>query len=239
MTLTPESVVAEIATAAPATIHVFQQHHIDFCCGGKIPLVQACRARSLDVDTVLTDLRAALAPAPLEPNWNDASLTTLVRHIQERYHEPLRRELPRLEGMLQKVVNRHGAHLPEKLQPLQHTFETLQRDLLEHMANEDRVLFPLVVALDNGGPLPVPNADTWIDSPIAELEAEHADAGAALLAIREMTDGFAPPEWACPTFRGLYHGLSQLESDMHVHVHLENNVLFPRAARLARRARTA
>jgi regulator of cell morphogenesis and NO signaling len=239
MTLTPESVVAEIATESPAAIHVFQQHHIDFCCGGKIPLVQACRARGLDVDNVLTDLRAALAPAPLEPNWNEASLTTLVRHIQERYHEPLRGELPRLDGMLQKVVSRHGAHLPAKLRPLAQTFETLQRDLLEHMGNEDRVLFPLIVALDSGEPLRVPNVDTSIDSPIAVLEAEHADAGAALSAIREMTDGFAPPEWACPTFRGLYHGLAQLESDMHVHVHLENNVLFPRAARLARRAGTA
>jgi regulator of cell morphogenesis and NO signaling len=239
MTLTSESVVAEIATEAPATIHVFQQHQIDFCCGGKLPLAQACRARGLDVGAVLDDLRAALAPAPLEPNWNEASLTSLVRHIQERYHEPLRRELPRLEGMLQKVVSRHGAHLPEKMQPLEQTFGALQRDLLAHMANEDRVLFPFIVALDSGEPPAVPGVDTWIDSPIAVLEAEHADAGAALQAIREITDGFAPPDWACPTFRGLYHGLAQLESDMHVHVHLENNVLFPRAARLARRAPTA
>lgn len=239
MTLTPESVVAEIATEAPATIHVFQQHQIDFCCGGKLPLAQACRARGLEVGTVLDELRAALAPAPVEPNWNEASLTVLVRHIQERYHEPLRRELPRLDGLLQKVVSRHGAHLPQRMQPLGQTFGALQRDLLEHMASEDRVLFPLIVAIDGGEPPALPTVDTWIQSPIAALEAEHADAGAALLVIREMTDGFAPPEWACPTFRGLYHGLAQLESDMHVHVHLENNVLFPRAARLARRAQNA
>jgi regulator of cell morphogenesis and NO signaling len=238
MTMTPESTVADIAATAPATIPIFQQHHIDFCCGGKIPLAQACRARGLDVDAVLTDLRAAVAPAPAEPNWNEASLTALVRHIQPHYHEPLRRELTRLDGMLQNVVTRHAAHLPEQLQPLQRTFQALQSELLEHMAKEDRVLFPCIVALESGGPLPVPNVGAWIESPIAVMEAEHKDAGGALFAIREMTDGFAPPDWACPTFRGLYYGLAQLESDMHVHVHLENNVLFPRATQLARRPRT-
>src|SRR5262245_55548661 len=119
MTMTPESTVAEIATAAPATIAVFQQHKIDFCCGGKIPLAQACLARGLSVDTVLTELREAVAPPATEPNWNEASLTSLVRHIQRRYHEPLRQELPRLGAMLQKVVSRHGDHLADKLLPLQ------------------------------------------------------------------------------------------------------------------------
>jgi regulator of cell morphogenesis and NO signaling len=90
MMLSPESTVAEIAAAAPATIAVFQRHNIDFCCGGKIPLAQACRARDLSVDAVLTDLHEAVAPAGPEPNWNDASLTALVAHIHHRYHEPLR-----------------------------------------------------------------------------------------------------------------------------------------------------
>lgn len=235
MTLTPESTVAEIAAEAPATIPVFQQHHIDFCCGGKIALAQACQARSLNVDTVLADLRAAIAPAAAEPNWNAATLTDLIRHIQRRYHEELRRELPRLGDMLQKVVSRHGDHLPESLHPLQQTFERLKLELLGHMAKEDEILFPCIVALENGTPLPVPNVGQWIASPIAMMEAEHDEAGAALAFIRQVTNGFAPPDWACPTFRGLYYGLAQLETEMHVHVHLENNVLFPRAAELARR----
>ena len=235
MTLTPDSTVAEIATAAPATIAVFQHHQIDFCCGGKIPLAQACRAHDLNVDAVLTELRAAVAPATAEPDWNEASLTALVGHIQRRYHEPLRAELPRLGAMLQKVVSRHGDRLPDRLQPLQQTFETLQTELLGHMAKEDQVLFPCIVALDNGSPLPIPNVGAWIASPIQAMEAEHEDAGAALAFMRQVTGGFAPPDWACPTFRGLYYGLAQLESDMHVHVHLENNILFPRATQLAKR----
>ena len=235
MTLTPDLTIAEIATTAPATIPVFQHHQIDFCCGGKVPLASACQARGLDVDSVLAELRAAVAPAPDQTNWADATLTSIVAHIQSRYHEPLRAELPRLAAMLSKVVSRHGNNLPETLLPLQQTFATLQVELLAHMVKEDRMLFPVIVALENGDPLPSGDVASWIAQPIDVMEAEHESAGAALARIRDLTHGFAPPEWACPTFRGLYHGLAQLETDMHLHVFLENHVLFPRAARLAAR----
>ncbi len=233
MTIAPEMTVAAIATAAPATISVFQQHRIDFCCGGKIPLAQACEARGVSVDALLGELRAANAPQP-ETSWAGASLTALVQHIQTRYHEPLRAELPRLSAMLDKVVDRHGNRLPGQLSLLQSTFRRMQGELLTHMKKEDAVLFPFIVMLEAGESLPVSDAGAWIDSPISVMEAEHEDAGAALALIRNITDGYAPPEWACPTFRGLFYGLAQLETDMHLHVHLENNVLFPRAARLAR-----
>ncbi len=234
MTITSETTVAEIATSAPATIRIFQQHQIDYCCGGRIPLAQACTAHGLDVDALLTELQTAVAPASHEPAWGNESLKTLIQHIQARYHEPLRLELPRLDAMLDKVVSRHGDHLPELLLPLQQRFKHLQAELLAHMAKEDRVLFPFIVALEAGEPLPFADAAQWIQSPIAAMEADHEEAGAALAFIRQTTDGFAPPDWACPTFRGLYYGLAQLETDMHLHVHLENNVLFPRAARLTK-----
>jgi regulator of cell morphogenesis and NO signaling len=230
-TITPDMNVAAIATAAPGTIRVFQEHEIDFCCGGKIPLSDACRKRGLDVQSVLGALRAAVTPAA-EQSWTEAPLEALVRHIQTRYHEHLRAELPRLSAMLEKVVSRHGHHLPELLLPLRDTFIGLEQELLAHMAKEDRVLFPAIVALESNE-APVGPGAAWIESPIAVMEAEHEEAGAALASIRRMTGGFAPPDWACPTFRGLYYGLMQLEADMHLHVHLENNVLFPRAARLA------
>lgn len=235
MMLTPDLTIAEIATTAPATIPVFQHHQIDFCCGGTVPLAKACEARGLDLDAVLTELREAVTPAAEQTKWAEASLTAVVGHIQTRYHQPLRAELPRIAAMLTKVVSRHGDHLPGTLLPLQQTFETLQEELLDHMTQEDRVLFPAIVALENGDPLPLPNVGAWISQPIGVMEAEHAAAGAALARIREMTDGFAPPDWACPTFRGLYYALAQLETDMHVHVFLENHVLFPRAAQLATR----
>jgi regulator of cell morphogenesis and NO signaling len=238
MTIAPETTVAEIATEAPATIRIFQDHQIDYCCGGRIPLAQACAARGLDVGTVLHELQAAVAPVAGEPVWVNETLTALVRHIQSRYHEPLRLELPRLEAMLDKVVSRHGDHLPETLLPLQRAFKQLQAELLVHMTKEDRVLFPFIVRLESGEDVPVEDALEWIQSPIAAMEADHDEAGLALAFIRDVTGSFAPPEWACPTFRGLYYGLSQLEADMHVHVHLENNILFPRAARLTDRRGT-
>jgi regulator of cell morphogenesis and NO signaling len=233
MTIAPETTVAAIATAAPATIRVFQQHRIDFCCGGRIPLVQACEAQGVSLDALLGELRAANAPAP-EASWTEARLTALIQHIQTRYHEPLRAELPRLSAMLDKVIDRHGDRLPGQLSLLQSTFRRLQGEMLTHMEKEDALLFPFIVALEAGDSMPVYDAAAWIDAPISAMEVEHEDAGAALALIRNITGGYAPPEWACPTFRGLFYGLAQLETDLHLHVHLENNVLFPRAARLAR-----
>ena len=237
MQITPDTTVADIATAAPATIRVFQQHRIDFCCGGKVPLSQACAAKGLSTDRLLGELRSATAPNAVERNWSEAPLPALIQHIQERYHAHLRDELPRLDAMLAKVVSRHGDHLPAILLPLQQTFLGLQRDLLAHMVKEDRVLFPSIVALDAGLPFPAGGSAADLAAPIGVMEAEHAGAGAALARMRHLTGGYAPPEWACPTFRGLYFGLSQLEADMHLHVHLENNILFPRAAWLASHGR--
>jgi regulator of cell morphogenesis and NO signaling len=237
MLITPDTTVADIATAAPATIRVFQQHRIDFCCGGKVPLSHACAAKGLSTDRMLGELRTATEPQTVERNWSDEPLTTLVHHIQERYHAHLREELPRLDAMLAKVVSRHGDHLPEVLLPLQQIFLGLQLELQAHMLKEDRILFPLIEALDADGPLPAGDTAAALVAPITVMESEHAGAGAALARMRQLTEGYAPPEWACPTFRGLYFGLSQLEADMHLHVHLENNILFPRAVWLAGRGR--
>jgi regulator of cell morphogenesis and NO signaling len=233
MVITADSTVADIATSAPATIPVFQQYQIDFCCGGRAPLAQVCADRGLDPDLLVTELVAAATPAAAEPTWADATLSALIGHIQRRYHEHLRAELPRLDAMVDKVVSRHGDHLPDVLLPLQRTYKNLQEELLTHMVKEDRVLFPFIAALEAGRPVPTPDAAEWITAPIAVMEADHEAAGAALATMRNLTNGYAPPEWACPTFRGLYFGLAQLETDMHLHVHLENHILFPRAAQLA------
>ena len=232
MQFTASTTVAEVAAAEPATIKVFQRHHIDFCCGGRIPLQEACAAHDLDTDALLAELRAVRAAAEDPADWRRLPLKDLVAHIQARYHAPLRDELPRLGAMLDKVVQRHGHRLPETLLPLQATFESLRRELLAHMAKEDAVLFPSVLALESHAE-ETSTGWSWIEQPIGVLEAEHEAAGAALARMRALTDGYAPPEDACPTFRGLYCGLSELERDMHLHVHLENQILFPRAARLA------
>jgi regulator of cell morphogenesis and NO signaling len=235
MNITPSTHVADIATAAPGTIKVFQKHRIDFCCGGKLPLADVCQRHQLDVQQIIAELDGSLVTAEAGTDWAKAPLTDLVAHIQRRYHRPLTEELPRLRAMLDKVVSRHGTRLPETLLPLQEVFAELQSELLAHMTKEDLVLFPAIVALEAGEPPRASMEWRWIDQPIAAMEAEHAYAGAALERIADLTDGYVPPEDACPTFRGLYHGLGELEREMHQHVHLENHILFPRAAALARR----
>jgi len=234
-TITSSTTVADIATTDPATIRVFQRLQIDFCCGGKVPLADVCRDRGLDSASVLAELRAAGQEGDDGTDWRARPLIDLVTWIQSRFHERLREELPRLSKMLAKVIARHGDRLPETLRPLRSTFDQLQTELLEHMAKEDAVLFPAIVALESGAAAHAgPASWEWLQQPIAVMEQEHDDAGAALERIRRVTRNYTPPDWACPTFRGLYHGLLELEQDMHEHVHLENNILFPRAATLAR-----
>jgi regulator of cell morphogenesis and NO signaling len=233
MDITTDSRISDIATADPGTIRIFQQHKIDFCCGGKIPLSEACATRGLDPAALVAELTAARHPNDDEHAWE--SLASLIAHIQTRFHQPLRAELPRLEAMLAKVVDRHGDRLPDTLLPLQRTFEQVAIELIAHMGKEDAVLFPAILAAEvvTQKGADADDAWRWITQPIHAMEADHAFVGAALKSMRELTDDYTPPADACPTFRGLYHGLAEFERDMHVHVHLENNILFPRAARLA------
>jgi regulator of cell morphogenesis and NO signaling len=231
MTITPATLVADIVNASPATIKVLQRHRIDFCCGGKVPLGDVCDRRGLDTQSLVNELDEALLRTGETTDWTQVPLSQLIAHIQRRFHRPLTAELPRLRGMLDKVVSKHADRMPETLLPLRETFAGLQEELCEHMAKEDAVLFPAIVALEDGGG--IDPAWEWITQPIAVMEAEHRSAGAALARIAELTDNHVPPNWACPTFRGLYYGLEELERDMHQHVHLENNILFPRAAALA------
>jgi regulator of cell morphogenesis and NO signaling len=229
MTFESNLTVAEIAATQPATIKVFQQHGIDFCCGGKVPLGDACAAAGVNATALIDDLRAATSTALAGPDWNTAPLALLVAHIQARFHEPLRAELPRLAAMLEKVVSRHGDRHPEVLLPLQRIFGGLAADMLQHMIKEDMVLFPAIVDLERGQRI---GAATLLERPIAVMEADHDEAGLALAEMRRLTASYMPPAGACPTFIGLYFGLAEFERDMHEHVHLENNILFPRAAAL-------
>ena len=233
--ITPDVLVSELAAREPATIRVFQKHEIEFCCGGRIPLAEACARQGIAVAPLLDELRDAVDGTPDVANWEHAPFSAIIAHIQSRYHEPLREELPRLSSMIAKVVSRHGARLAETVIPLQATFEELKSELLDHMAKEDAVLFPAIAALEGGGPqMHGTTGPGWIAQPISVMEAEHEAAGEALATLRRLTRGYTPPADACPTLRGLYFGLAELERDMHVHVHLENHVLFPRVEAVAR-----
>jgi regulator of cell morphogenesis and NO signaling len=225
MQITENTTVAEVASALPSSVRVFQHYGIDFCCGGKAALAAACQAQGVAYTELVDAIESsARQPAADARDWNHEPLPTLVGHIVATYHEPLRDELPRLEAMAAKVHRVHGSKAPH-LARLDAIVSELSADLRSHMRKEEMVLFPAIRAVAAGsGRAPIP-----IAAPITVMEAEHDHAGALLAELRTLTDGYAAPEWACQTFRALYHGLAELEAAMHVHVHLENNVLFPRA----------
>lgn len=232
---TPETMVRDIALEQPAAIRVFEKLGIDYCCGGRKPLAEVCEERSLNVGAVL----AAIADAeeihqPAARDWTAAPLEALCRHIVETHHAYIREELPRLEQLAQKVVSRHGESHAE-LGLIQQRVEAVAEDLLQHLNKEEMILFPYVTNLERNlascGPRSL-GCFGSVRNPIQVMMAEHDAAGEALAEIRELSQNFTPPEGACPTYRGFYAALAEFERDLHHHVHLENNILFPRAIEL-------
>lgn len=228
MNITETTTVGEIASILPSTVRLFQRHGIDFCCGGKTALSVACREKGIPFSDVIGAIQSlAVQPSQEDRDWGKEPLHALTDHIVVTYHDPLREELPRLEAMASKVAAVHGAKAPH-LSRLQAVVTELSADLQAHMQKEERVLFPAIRAIERGG-----EAAPSLSTPIAVMEHEHEHAGALLSELRTLTNDYTLPEWACGTFRALYQGLAELESTMHVHVHLENNILFPRTLRSA------
>jgi regulator of cell morphogenesis and NO signaling len=227
--LDPHSTVGQLVRERPALARVFERFGIDYCCGGKRPLDQACQERGLEVGLVLDELAGqdVDAPAAEEVDWSAAPMSELADHIEATHHAFLRRELPRLEGLLEKVVAAHGPRHPE-LRDLRAVFAGLKSELEGHMLKEERVLFPMVRQLQRATARPRFHCGS-VANPIAVMEHEHDDAGTALAWLRARTGGYTPPADACNTYRALLGGLAELEADLHLHIHEENNILFPRA----------
>jgi regulator of cell morphogenesis and NO signaling len=232
---TPETTVRDIALENPAAIRVFEKFGIDYCCGGRKPLAEACAERALEPSAVLAAIAGATEePAAPAADWASASLESLCAAIVATHHAYVRAELPRLEQFARKVVSRHGAAHPELL-PIQQLVESLGEDLLQHLSKEEVILFPYIVNLERNLPTCGPRSLACfgtVRNPIQVMTAEHDAAGDALAQIRSLSRDFTPPEGACPTYRGFYQALSEFERDLHRHVHLENNILFPRAIEL-------
>jgi regulator of cell morphogenesis and NO signaling len=229
-TITIESSVGDLVRTAPVRARIFGKLGIDFCCGGKKSLAEVCKAKGLDPATVLAMLQALdAAPDPGLVDADAMGLGALCDHIEIAHHAYLREELPRLEFMTRKVATVHGAEEPRLVEIFQ-VFSSFAPELIHHMKDEEDAIFPYIRKLESG------TADKGeretLRTAIDRLEQEHEEAGSALARFRELTDGYVPPEWACNTFRALYDSLARLESNMHQHVHKENNVLFPRALAL-------
>jgi regulator of cell morphogenesis and NO signaling len=236
--ISPDRLVSDLVVEQPDRSRVFEQLGIDYCCGGKQMLAAACKRAGVEVAQAVALLEAIDrdAGAEGEPNWSHASLSELARDIVERHHGYLRRELPRLGQMVDKVLAAHGeAH--SELNVVREVFAGLVQELTMHMMKEEQVLFPMVVAMEEAAATGAGRPKFFcgsVENPIAVMEDEHQQAGDALARMRSLTKGYNPPADACPTYIALLRGLAQLEADLHLHIHKENNILFPRAAALER-----
>jgi len=235
-TISPETTVGDVVTRHPETLPVFERLGIDYCCGGGRRLDEAAAAGGLAWQDVTAQIGAALAEAaqaPAQPSWADAPLTDLMGHIVDRYHGKLRELLPMLSQMGDKVINAHGERHPEVRQAAA-TFTGLRNELESHMMKEEHVLFPFIEQLESGLGHRHPMLG-HVAGPIGMMIKEHDVAGAALAMLRRTTSSYTAPPDGCATFRGYYDQLAVLERELHEHIHLENNVLFPRAADLEAR----
>lgn len=231
------TLLKDVALSHPAAARVLESFHLDYCCGGKHTLGEACASAGLALDDVVAALAHASADTPVEPGIEKASLNALIRFIVDTHHAFTRTELSRIEALLHKVIARHGATHPE-LPEIGACFQRLQADLGPHLLKEENVLFPYIAALEHHrrgtAPKPIAYFGT-IDNPLRQMQNEHEAVGTLLKEIRRLASDFTPPSDACPTYRSTFQALEGLETDLMRHIHLENHVLFPRAVELAAR----
>lgn len=220
MSINIESTVGQIATEYPLATRVFARHNIDYCCGGGSSLGEVCNQNGLELDAILTEIQNEIKTQESTDNqWDNEPLTDLIDHILAIYHRPLDEEMPRLESMVRKVYNVHGDKNPEMFSELRQVYLALISELKMHMMKEEQILFPMIKRGDGG----------MANGPINVMLQEHDYVGNVLKRIRELTNNYQVPEEACNTWRALWYGLEAFEEALHQHIHLENNILFPRA----------
>lgn len=210
---------------------VFNRLGIDFCCGGERSVQRACEQAGVKLEELEDALASADPAARRWPDPQEWDTTFLARYIVEAHHRYVRESLPVLREFAEKVERVHGRTRPE-LGAIREKITDLAEELERHLAEEEAEVFPLIAALADGDGVGRGAAATDPDAVLAALEDDHERAGTLTRQIRELSDDFTPPETACNTFRALYAKLHEFEEDLHRHVHLENNVLFPRARAL-------
>jgi regulator of cell morphogenesis and NO signaling len=234
MSVSTAKTVRELALEFPEATRIFEKIGIDYCCGGDKSLEEACLASGLSVDGVLDSLELAEETARCkrtDRNWQTEPLSELAAHISTTHHKYTREEIARLVPLFDKVCAVHGKNHPE-LEQVRTVFHGLGQELATHMMKEERVLFPYIVrmeesVIENEPVIPPPFGT--VQNPVAMMIHEHDSAGDALRAMRQASTGYAPPGDACVSYRTLYKALADFEADLHQHIHLENNILFPRA----------
>ena len=227
-----ERTVAEIVAANYKAADVFKKYGIDFCCGGKVGLAEICSKKGIDLSEIESDLESVTNQKESAHDFDRWELDFLVDYIINQHHTYVAENIPLIIQYSDKVANVHGENYPETVE-INRLFHMVAAELQAHMQKEERILFPyvkqLVGAKKAGMPMPVAPFGT-VNNPIKMMEEEHETAGDIFKQIAKLSNNYTPPLAACTTYRVLYAKLQDFETDLHKHIHLENNILFPKAS---------
>lgn len=234
MMIQKENRIGEVVAQNFRTAGIFESFGIDFCCGGKRTIGDACLEKGVNTESLLTELNKSGSINSPEENFNNWSAGFLTEYIVNNHHAYVNSSIPVIEKHLNKVASKHGEKHPE-LKVAAAVFSVLKDDLLVHMAKEEKMLFPYIKQLESAEisnmTLNTPPFGT-VNNPVKVMESEHENAGNLMREISSMTNGFTAPDDACTGFRVLYSELKEFAQDLFKHIHLENNVLFPKAKEL-------
>jgi regulator of cell morphogenesis and NO signaling len=234
MILNSDRTVRDVVLELPQATRVFEKLKIDYCCGGDTPLGEACATAGIDVgnlEQLLDEARKAEVQGSSALDFQTATLSELIGYILEKHHVYTKTEMARLEPLTEKVIGAHGENHPE-LHQLGEVFQRVCADLKPHMFKEEQVLFPYILEMERASlqdrPAPVPPFGT-VNNPVRMMMKEHDTVGELLRELRGLSSNYAVPPDGCISYQTLYQALEAFEQDLHEHIHLENNILFPRA----------
>jgi len=237
MKFTEQNTLAEIVKSDFRSARIFENYSLDFCCRGNRTIKEAAEEKGLNAEKILSEVSECCPDNNETKDSEKWNLDELVNHILDKHHTYVKQMLPVVTAHSQKVKEVHGANHPEVVQ-IADIFERVQSDLEMHMLKEERMLFPAIIRLTecekNNSPMEVPPFGS-VSNPISVMEREHTEAGEELYQIRELSGNYNPPEDACTTYRVLFQELREFEEDLHRHIHLENNILFPGAVALEKK----
>lgn len=237
MNITKNKTVAEVVTENIKSAHIFKKYGIDFCCGGGITIEKACAKKEVDYSVLIEELSAIDKVTSNAYNYDNWDLGFLIDHIQNVHHTYVEENIPLLIQYANKVASVHGHHYTEVVE-INNLFTEVANELSAHMRKEELILFPYVkqmVKAEKEGVKAAPPHFGTVKNPIQMMENEHENAGDILKEIARLSNNYSPPEDACNTFRALYAKLDEFEQDLHQHIHLENNILFPKAIQLEKK----
>ena len=237
MTIDSTMTIREVAIEMPQATRVFEKLRIDYCCGGDRPVTEACATAGVEVEKLermLEEAGRTEMQGNRSLNFQNATLTELIGHILDKHHVYTKDEMARLESLLEKVISAHGENHPE-LRGIGALFQQLCADLKAHLFKEEQILFPYIVEMERAAlqnrPAPITPFGT-VNNPIGMMMVEHDTAGDILRELRTLTSDYTVPADGCISHQTLYDALVAFEKDLHQHIHLENNILFPQAVEM-------